>query len=93
VIAELLIAAARPKGGEGVKSGPLGLAAILVLCVAAYFLFKSMSKHLKKVRTEFPQDEPGVQRAAAQDPQAPTSQDTTATPPTQPPPAPPPSGP
>jgi hypothetical protein len=29
---------------------------ILVLCVASYFLFKSMSKHLKKVREEFPAD-------------------------------------
>jgi hypothetical protein len=43
-----------PKGGEGVKSGPIGLAVILVLCVAVYFLFKSMSKHLRKVREEFP---------------------------------------
>jgi hypothetical protein len=47
-----------PKGGEGVKSGPLGLAVILVLCVAVYFLFKSMSKHLRKVREEFPADAP-----------------------------------
>jgi hypothetical protein len=53
---EFVLAAA--KGGEGVKSGPIGLAVILVLCVAAYFLFKSMSKHLKKVREEFPSDEP-----------------------------------
>ena len=45
---------ARAKGGEGVKSGPIGLAVILVLCIAAYFLFKSMSKHLKKVRDGFP---------------------------------------
>ena len=45
---------ARAKNGEGVKSGPLGLAVILVLCVAMYFLFKSMSKHLKRVREEFP---------------------------------------
>ena len=44
--------------GEGWKSGPLGFAVILVLCVACYFLFKSMSKHLKKVREEFPADGP-----------------------------------
>jgi hypothetical protein len=44
------------KSGEAVKSGPIGLAVILVLCVAVYFLFKSMSKHLKKVRDEFPSD-------------------------------------
>jgi hypothetical protein len=49
--------AARPKGGEGVKSGPIALAVILVLCVVAYFLFKSMSKHLKRVRDEFPTDQ------------------------------------
>jgi hypothetical protein len=48
---------ARATGGEGVKSGPLGLAIILVLCVAVYFLFKSMSKHLRKVRDEFPSDD------------------------------------
>lgn len=45
-------------GGENKKSGPIGLAVILVLCVACYFLFKSMSKHLRKVREEFPTDAP-----------------------------------
>jgi hypothetical protein len=40
--------------GEAAKSGPLGLAVILALCIACYFLFKSMSKHLRKVREEFP---------------------------------------
>jgi hypothetical protein len=54
-----------PKDGEGVKSGPIGLAVILVLCVAAYFLFKSMSKHLKKVREEFPSDEPPAENTPA----------------------------
>jgi hypothetical protein len=49
---------ARAKDGEGVKSGPLGLAVILVLCVVCYFLFKSMSKHMRKVREDFPKDEP-----------------------------------
>jgi hypothetical protein len=46
------------RSGEGWKSGPIGLAVILALCVAVYFLFKSMSKHLRKVREEFPTDEP-----------------------------------
>jgi hypothetical protein len=46
------------RSGEGWKSGPIGLAVILLLCVAVYFLFKSMSKHLRKVRDEFPTDEP-----------------------------------
>jgi hypothetical protein len=40
--------------GEAAKSGPLGLAVILALCVVCYFLFKSMSKHLRKVREQFP---------------------------------------
>jgi hypothetical protein len=51
------------------KSGPIGLAVILVLCVACYFLFKSLSKHLKKVREEFP----GAERPAAD----PTGDDVT----------------
>ena len=57
VAVTLIELAARPKGGEGVKSGPIALAIILVLCIVAYFLFKSMSKHLKKVRDEFPTDQ------------------------------------
>jgi hypothetical protein len=40
--------------GEGAKAGPWGLAVILLLCIVCYFLFKSMSKHLRKVREEFP---------------------------------------
>ncbi len=42
------------KTGEAAKSGPIGLAIILILCIACYFLFKSMSKHLKTVREDFP---------------------------------------
>jgi hypothetical protein len=42
------------KSGEAAKSGPIGLAVILVLCIVCYFLFKSMSKHMRKVREEFP---------------------------------------
>jgi hypothetical protein len=40
--------------GEAAKSGPWGLAIILLLCVGCYFLFKSMSKHMRKVREQFP---------------------------------------
>jgi hypothetical protein len=40
------------KSGEAAKSGPIGFAVILVLCVVCYFLFKSMSKHLRKVREQ-----------------------------------------
>ena len=59
------------KSGESEKSGPIGFAVILVLCVAAYFLFKSMSKHLKKVREEFPTELPpdGPARANPPSPQ------------------------
>lgn len=42
------------KSGEAAKSGPIGLAIILILCIACYFLFKSMSKHLKTVRENYP---------------------------------------
>lgn len=42
--------------GESQKSGPIGLAVILVLCVVSYLLFKSMSRHMRKVREEFPDD-------------------------------------
>lgn len=45
--------------GEAAKAGPWGFAIILLLCVACYFLFKSMSRHLRKVRDEFPADRPG----------------------------------
>jgi hypothetical protein len=45
------------KSGEAMKSGPIGLAIILILCIACYFLFKSMSRHLKTVREDFPTDE------------------------------------
>jgi hypothetical protein len=44
--------------GEAAKAGPWGFAVILLLAVAFYFLFKSMSKHLKKVREQFPDDQP-----------------------------------
>ena len=45
------------KSGEAAKSGPIGLAVILILCVLCYFLFKSMSKHLRTVRENYPTNE------------------------------------
>ncbi|HSY15129.1 MAG TPA: hypothetical protein VK816_04010 [Jatrophihabitantaceae bacterium] len=42
------------QGGEDQKSGPLGLVVILVLCIGCYYLFKSMSKHMRKIRDDFP---------------------------------------
>ena len=40
------------------KAGPLGLLVVIMLVVVCYFLFKSMSRHLRKVRDEFPADHP-----------------------------------
>ena len=62
--------------GENQKSGPIGFAVILVLCVACYFLFKSMSKHLRKVRDQAAADEQqagGGESAPADEPAAPTA--------------------
>ena len=58
------------KSGEAAKAGPIGLAVIILLCVACYFLFKSMSKHLRNVRDNFPEDPPGAppQRSEADEP-------------------------
>lgn len=56
------------KSGEAAKSGPIGFAVILVLCVVCYFLFKSMSKHLKKVREQFPGEQSPGQKDAPQQP-------------------------
>jgi hypothetical protein len=52
VIAAELLA----RTSEGSKAGPIWFAVVLLLCIACYFLFKSMSKHLRNVRENFPQD-------------------------------------
>ena len=44
-------------GGEAKKAGPIALAVILVLAVVCYFLFRSMTRHLRKVREQFPVDD------------------------------------
>lgn len=41
-------------GGESKKAGPIGLLVILLLAVACYFLFRSMTRHLRRVRDGFP---------------------------------------
>ena len=53
----LALAVPLARSSEGMKAGPIGLAVILVLCIVCYFLFKSMSNHLKKVRDNFPSDD------------------------------------
>jgi hypothetical protein len=67
------------KSGEAAKSGPIGLAVILILCIVCYFLFKSMSKHLRKVREEFP-----GQQSAPESPPGASSATKTATSPADP---------
>jgi hypothetical protein len=47
------------------KAGPIGLLVIIVLGIACYFLFRSMSRHLRKIREQFPSDEPSAAPPAA----------------------------
>lgn len=77
------------RSGEAAKSGPIGLAIILILCIACYFLFKSMSKHLKSVRENFPD------RSGSAEPPAPSPPSPATPPPAapEPPPSPHPPGP
>jgi hypothetical protein len=55
------------KSGEAAKSGPIGLAVILLLCIACYFLFKSLSKHLRTVRERYPQSSQPPQQVDSTD--------------------------
>jgi len=68
------------KSGEAAKSGPIGLAVILILCILCYFLFKSMSKHLRKVREDFPGQQSSVGVPAKPSP-SPTAGSPAETPP------------
>jgi hypothetical protein len=45
------------------KGSPIGILVVLVLCVAVYFLYRSMSRHLRKVPPTFdpPEDHPAEQ--------------------------------
>lgn len=42
--------------GDGV-AGPVGLLIIVLLVIALIFLMRSMNKHLRRVRDDFPDDE------------------------------------
>jgi hypothetical protein len=44
-------------GGESMKAGPIALVVILLLAIVCFFLFRSMAKHLKRVRDNFPDDD------------------------------------
>jgi len=41
----------------GIGAGLTGFLVVVVLCVGAVFLFRSMSKHLRKVPPSFEKDE------------------------------------
>lgn len=49
-------------GADSGKAGPLGLLVVVLLGIACYFLFKSMSGHLRKVQNGF--DTPAVPPSA-----------------------------
>ena len=71
---------------ESKKSGPIGLVVILVLCIACYFLFKSMSGHMRKVREEFPNDSapaaaPAAEPAETAEPTPPAAEPAVTAPP------------
>lgn len=51
-------------GDDTDKAGPLGLLVVILLGIASYFLFRSMSRHLRRVREGFPVA-PGPRAAGA----------------------------
>jgi hypothetical protein len=65
--------------GEAAKAGPLGFLVLLALCVACYFLFKSMSKHMRNVRENFPTDGPRAEPESAEPVQVPGEDEPPAT--------------
>ncbi len=58
-------------GPEFGKASPLGLLIVLVLLVATVFLIRSMSRHLRKLPTEFDRDDPVADQAADEGTDAP----------------------
>jgi hypothetical protein len=61
--------------GDSGQAGPLGLLVLVLLGVACYLLFKSMSRHLRKVRDEWPEELPGEPERRGQVPGAPDGGD------------------
>ncbi len=59
-------------GGESKKAGPIALVVILLLAISCYFLFRSMTKHLRRVRDDFPADRPAAAPPENDQPEAPT---------------------
>lgn len=93
----LLAAAPTPTllaGDDSGKAGPLGLLVLVLLGIASYFLFRSMSQHLRRVRDDYPgpgsveRDRPEAE-PSADDPDRPAASETsTETAPAAAPPAP-----
>ncbi len=50
----------KPKGPEFGKSGPLGLAVIVVLLAVTFLLIRSMNKHVRNLPESFEDEAPGV---------------------------------
>jgi len=63
---------------ESGKAGPLGLLVLVLLCLACYLLFKSMSRHLRKVRDEWPGDQPTAHSSEGNGTEPPPPPDTSA---------------
>ncbi len=59
-------------GGESKKAGPIALVVILLLAISCYFLFRSMTKHLRRVRDDFPADRSAAAPPENDQPAAPT---------------------
>jgi hypothetical protein len=73
-------------GDDDFGAGFIAFVVVIALCVASYFLFRSMNKHLKGLPAHFPPPRPGEDAAGSVPPMAPTPP-TSPTPPG--PPAPP----
>ena len=61
---------------ESGTAGPLGLLVLVLLCLACYLLFKSMSRHLRKVREEWPGDQRSAQSTDGNGTEPPPEQST-----------------
>jgi len=59
-------------GGESKKAGPIALVVILLLAISCYFLFRSMTKHLRRVRDDFPANGPAAAPPENDQPAPPT---------------------
>jgi hypothetical protein len=70
-------AAVLADGDSAFGAGFIAFAVVVALCIASYFLFRSMNRHLKGLPTKFPQppadvaEPPVVAAPAAETPQQP----------------------